>query len=52
MSSSTLRAQEFVSQLQYVEKLIGENRLSDAARVLNTLSKTAPADPRLFLLAS
>lgn len=52
MSSSNLRAQEFVSQLQYVEKLIGENRLSDAARMLNTLSKTAPADPRLFLLGS
>lgn len=52
MSSSTLRAQEFVSQLQYVEKLIGENRLSDAARMLNTLSKTAPTDPRLFLLGS
>ena len=52
MSSSTIRAQEFVSQLQYVEKLIGENRLTDAARMLNTLSKTAPADPRLFLLGS
>lgn len=52
MSSSTFRAQEFVSQLQYVEKLIGENRLPDAARVLNTLSKTAPTDPRLFLLGS
>jgi predicted TPR repeat methyltransferase len=52
MSSSTLRAQEFTSQLQYVEKLIGENRLTDAARMLNTLAKTAPADPRLFLLGS
>jgi predicted TPR repeat methyltransferase len=52
MSSSTLRAQEFTSQLQYVEKLIGEKRLPDAARMLNTLAKTAPNDPRLFLLGS
>ena len=52
MSSSTLRAQEFTSQLQYVEKLIGEKRLTDAARMLNTLAKTAPNDPRLFLLGS
>ena len=52
MSSTTTRAQEFVVQLQHVEKLIGENRLSDAALMLNTLSKTAPQDPRLFLLGS
>jgi predicted TPR repeat methyltransferase len=52
MSSSTLRAKEFTSQLQYVEKLIGEKRLPDAARMLNTLAKTAPTDPRLFLLGS
>ena len=52
MSSSTLHAQEFVSQLQYVEKLIGEKRLPDAARMLNTLFKAAPTDPRLFLLGS
>ena len=52
MSNSTLRAKEFVSQLQYVEKLIGEKRLPDAARMLNTLAKTAPTDPRLFLLGS
>ena len=52
MSSTTIRAQEFTSQLQYVEKLIGEKRLTDAARMLNTLAKTAPNDPRLFLLGS
>ena len=52
MSTTTTRAQEFVAQLQHVEKLIGENRLSDAALMLNTLSKTAPQDPRLFLLGS
>jgi predicted TPR repeat methyltransferase len=52
MSNSTLRAKEFVSQLQHVEKLIGEKRLPDAARMLNTLAKTAPTDPRLFLLGS
>lgn len=50
MSSNA--AQEFVNQLQYVERLIGENRLKDAARILNTLAKTAPEDPRLFLLGS
>jgi predicted TPR repeat methyltransferase len=52
MSSSTLRAQEFTSQLQYVEKLIGDNKLNDAARMLNNMAKTAPNDPRLFLLGS
>jgi predicted TPR repeat methyltransferase len=52
MSSITLREQEHVRQLQYIERVIGENRLTDAARMLNTLSKTAPQDPRIFLLGS
>lgn len=52
MSSTTSRAQVFTSQLQHVEKLIGENRLPDAARMLNTLSRAAPTDPRPFLLGS
>lgn len=52
MSSTTIRAQEFVSQLQYVEKLIVDERLNDAARMLNNMVKTAPNDPRLFLLGS
>lgn len=52
MSSTSLRAQEFISQLQYVEKLIGDKRLSDAARMLNNMAQTAPNDPRLFLLGS
>jgi predicted TPR repeat methyltransferase len=52
MSSTTLREQEHVQQLQYIERVIGENRLSDAARMLNMLSKTAPQDPRIFLLGS
>lgn len=52
MSSTSFQEQEFVSQLQYVEKLIAEKRLEDAARMLNTLAKSAPRDPRLFLLGS
>jgi predicted TPR repeat methyltransferase len=52
MSSTTLREQEHVKQLQYIERVIGENRLTDAARMLNTLAKTAPQDPRIFLLGS
>lgn len=52
MNSTKPHADLFTSQLRNVEQLISQNRLQEAADRLNNLGKSAPNDPRLFLLAS
>ncbi len=43
---------EFIAKLKDIEVLINQNELSAAVAQLNSLSKTASHDPRLFLLGS
>ena len=42
----------FIAQLKSIEQQINQNQLQEAAAQLNLMVKTAPHDPRLFLLGS
>ena len=42
----------FIAQLKSIEQQINQNQLQEAAAQLNLLVKTAPHDPRLFILGS
>lgn len=42
----------FIAQLKRIEQQINQNQLQEAAEQLNLLRRTAPHDPRLFLLGS
>jgi len=43
---------QFVSKLKEIERFIESNALENAVTALNELAKSAPRDPRLFLLGS
>jgi len=43
---------QFIAQLKNIEQQINQNKLQEAVENLNRLGKTAPNDPRLFLLGS
>lgn len=43
---------QFIAKLKSIELLIKQNQLQDAVLQLNLLGKTAPHDPRLFLLGA
>lgn len=42
----------FIAQLKSIERQINQNQLKEAAEELNLMAKTAPHDPRLFILGS
>lgn len=52
MKNPYSHAETFIAQLKSVEQQINQNQLPEAAQQLNRLVKTAPHDPRLFLLGS
>jgi predicted TPR repeat methyltransferase len=52
MKNTFSNAPEFVNQLKDIERLIVGNDLEKAVVALNGLAKSAPRDPRLFLLGS
>jgi predicted TPR repeat methyltransferase len=52
MKNTFSNAPEFVNQLKEIERLIESSDLENAVVALNGLAKSAPRDPRLFLLGS
>jgi predicted TPR repeat methyltransferase len=52
MKNTFSNAPEFVNQLKEIERLIESSDLENAVVALNGLVKSAPRDPRLFLLGS
>ncbi len=52
MNQSVSAPQKYIEQLKSIEQQINQNRLQEAAQQLNVLVKSAPRDPRLFLLGS
>ncbi|MEO8117741.1 MAG: methyltransferase domain-containing protein [Rhodoferax sp.] len=52
MKNSFSHAAPYIAQLKSIEQQINQNQLQEAAQQLNRVAKTAPHDPRLFLLGS